>query len=173
MQLANRLTDQSKLFPVIVLLQYARLSYPSQCAILGCFVQIRTASVMQADGNVLRKFRIREERVFRSSVASRAPAVNRSGPRLLSCALGCLSAMSPRRGNHRGRLPRAGVRRSSIFASASSVGCRPEFLSGNASLACWHTDRGQNRQRIRRPSESRFTKLRDRLGALLGAIQII
>jgi hypothetical protein len=109
MQLANRPTDQSKLFPVIVLLQYARLSYSSQCAILGCFVQIRTASAMQADGNVLRKFRIREERVFRSSVSSRAPAVNRSGPRLSICALGCLSAMSPSRGNHRGRLPRAGV----------------------------------------------------------------
>src|SRR5207253_10021250 len=38
-------TDQSKLFPVTVLLQYARLSYASHCAILGCFVQIRTSSV--------------------------------------------------------------------------------------------------------------------------------
>jgi len=49
MQLANRAADQSKLFPVTVLLQYARLSYPSQSAILGCFVRIRTASVRQAD----------------------------------------------------------------------------------------------------------------------------
>jgi hypothetical protein len=57
MQLAIHRTDQSKLFPLIVLLQYARLSYASHCAILGCFVQIRTASVVQVAGHVLRKFR--------------------------------------------------------------------------------------------------------------------
>src|SRR5712691_13296528 len=44
MQLAIRRTDQSKPFPVIVLLQCARLFYALHCAILGCFVQIRTAS---------------------------------------------------------------------------------------------------------------------------------
>jgi hypothetical protein len=57
MQLAIHRTDQSKFFPVMVLLQYARLSYASHCAILGCFVQIRTACVAQAAGHVLRKFR--------------------------------------------------------------------------------------------------------------------
>src|SRR5438552_348444 len=50
MQLAIHRTDQSKFFPVSVLLQYARVSYASHCAILGCFAQIRTASVVQAAG---------------------------------------------------------------------------------------------------------------------------
>src|SRR5260370_29595922 len=44
MQLAIQRTDESKLFPVIVLLRYARLFQALHCAILGCFVQIRTAS---------------------------------------------------------------------------------------------------------------------------------
>src|SRR5712691_3383256 len=52
MQLAIQRTDQCKLFPVIVLLQNARLSYASHCAILGCFAQIRTASVLQAAGQL-------------------------------------------------------------------------------------------------------------------------
>ena len=60
MQLAIQRTDQCKLFPVIVLPQNARLSYASHCAILGCFVQIRTSSVMQAGGHVHRKFRPRQ-----------------------------------------------------------------------------------------------------------------
>jgi len=47
-------TDQSKLFPVIVLLQYARLPYASYCAILGCFVQIRISSVALRHGFELR-----------------------------------------------------------------------------------------------------------------------
>jgi len=42
---------------MIVLPQNATLSYASHCAILGCFAQIRTASVLQAAGHVLRKFR--------------------------------------------------------------------------------------------------------------------
>ncbi len=45
MQLAIQRTDQFKLFPVIVLLQYTRRSYVSYCAILGCLAQIRTSSV--------------------------------------------------------------------------------------------------------------------------------
>ena len=45
---------------MIVLLQYARLSYGSHCAIVGCFVQIRTSSVVQAGRHVLRKFRPRQ-----------------------------------------------------------------------------------------------------------------
>src|SRR5258708_36864392 len=49
-QLAIHGTDQSKLFPVIVLLQYARLPYASYCAILGCFVQIRISSVALRHG---------------------------------------------------------------------------------------------------------------------------
>src|SRR6266567_5756323 len=57
MQLGIRRTDQSKPFPVIVLLQCARLFYALHCAILGCFVQIRTASVVQTAEHVLRKFR--------------------------------------------------------------------------------------------------------------------
>ena len=36
MQLAIHGTDQCKLFPVIVLLEYARVSQASYCAILGC-----------------------------------------------------------------------------------------------------------------------------------------
>ena len=55
MQLAIHRTDQSKLFPMIVLPQNATLSYASHCAILGCFAQIRTSSVVQATGNMLRK----------------------------------------------------------------------------------------------------------------------
>jgi len=55
-QFAIHRTDQSKLFPVNVLLQYARPSYPSHWAISGCFVQIRTASVVQAAEHVLREF---------------------------------------------------------------------------------------------------------------------
>jgi hypothetical protein len=51
MQLAIHGTDQSKLFPVMVLLQYARLPYASHCAILGCFAQIRTASDGRMVGN--------------------------------------------------------------------------------------------------------------------------
>src|SRR6266705_5385609 len=43
MQFAIHRTDQSKLFPVNVLLQYARPSCLSHWAISGCFVQIRTA----------------------------------------------------------------------------------------------------------------------------------
>ena len=43
-----------------MLLQYARLSYASHCAILGCVVQIRTSSVVQAGEHVLRKFRPRQ-----------------------------------------------------------------------------------------------------------------
>src|SRR5260370_10940767 len=54
MQSAIHRTDQSKLFPVIVLLQYARLPYASYCAILGCFVQIRTSSVALRHGFELR-----------------------------------------------------------------------------------------------------------------------
>ena len=54
MQLAIHRTDQSKLFPVIVLLEYARLPYASYCAILGCFVQIRTSSVALRHGFELR-----------------------------------------------------------------------------------------------------------------------
>src|SRR5258708_6834827 len=53
-QLAIHGTDQSKLFPVIVLLQYARLPYASYCAILGCFVQIRISSVALRHGFELR-----------------------------------------------------------------------------------------------------------------------
>ncbi len=52
MQLAIHRTDQSKLFPMIVLPQNATLSYASHCAILGCFAQIRTASVLQAAGQL-------------------------------------------------------------------------------------------------------------------------
>ncbi len=48
MQLAIHRADQCKLFPVSVLLQYARVSYASHCAILGCFARIRTFSVVQA-----------------------------------------------------------------------------------------------------------------------------
>jgi len=54
MQSAIHRTDQSKLFPVIVLLEYARLPYASYCAILGCFVQIRTSSVALRHGFELR-----------------------------------------------------------------------------------------------------------------------
>jgi len=56
MQFAIHRTDQSKLFPVNILLQYARPSYPSHWAISGCFVQIRTASIVQAAEHVLREF---------------------------------------------------------------------------------------------------------------------
>ena len=55
-QFAIHRTDQSKLFPVNILLQYARPSYPSHWAISGCFVQIRTASIVQAAEHVLREF---------------------------------------------------------------------------------------------------------------------
>src|SRR6266566_9882896 len=55
-QFATHRTDQSKLFPVNVLLPYARASYPSHWAISGCFVQIRTASVVQAAEHVLREY---------------------------------------------------------------------------------------------------------------------
>src|SRR5713101_3832226 len=50
MQLAIHRADQCKLFPVSVLLQYARVSYASHCAILGCFARIRTFSVVQVAG---------------------------------------------------------------------------------------------------------------------------
>ncbi len=53
-QLAIHGTDQSKLFPVIVLLQYAWLPYAPHCAILGCFAQIRTSSVALRHGFELR-----------------------------------------------------------------------------------------------------------------------
>jgi hypothetical protein len=52
MQLAIHGADQCKLFPVIVLLQYAGLPYATHCAILGCFAQIRTFSVVQAAGHL-------------------------------------------------------------------------------------------------------------------------
>jgi hypothetical protein len=48
MQLAIHRTDQCKLFPMIVLLQYARVSCASHCPILGYFARIRTASIVQA-----------------------------------------------------------------------------------------------------------------------------
>ncbi len=54
MQLAIQRTDQFKLFPVIVLLQYNRRQYVSYCAILGCLAQIRTSSVVHAVGHALR-----------------------------------------------------------------------------------------------------------------------
>src|SRR5260370_4658774 len=41
-------TDQSKLFPMMVLPRNSALSYTSHCAILGYFVHIRTASALQA-----------------------------------------------------------------------------------------------------------------------------
>jgi hypothetical protein len=52
-QIAIHRVDQSKLFPMIVLRQNASLPYVSHCAIVGRFVQIRTASVVQAAGHVL------------------------------------------------------------------------------------------------------------------------
>jgi hypothetical protein len=41
-------SDQFKLFPMMMLRQYARRSYAWHRAILGCFVQIRTAPAQQA-----------------------------------------------------------------------------------------------------------------------------
>src|SRR5260370_38204991 len=57
MQLAIHPTDQSKLFPVNVLLQYARLFCASHCPSLGCLIHIRTVAVVQAIGPMLRIFR--------------------------------------------------------------------------------------------------------------------
>jgi hypothetical protein len=57
MQLAIQRTDQSKLFPLIVLLQYAGLPYASHCAILGMLCPDSDILRRPADGHVLRKFR--------------------------------------------------------------------------------------------------------------------
>lgn len=87
MQLTIHRTDQPKFFPVSVLLQYARVSYASHCAILGCFAQIRTASVVQAAGHVLRKFRPSPGTI--SELVQRSGKALRHGlePRLESLAL--------------------------------------------------------------------------------------
>ena len=87
MQLTIHRTDQPKFFPVSVLLQYARVSYASHCAILGCFAQIRTASVVPAAGHVLRKFRPSPGTI--SELVQRSGKALRHGlePRLESLAL--------------------------------------------------------------------------------------
>ncbi len=71
-QLAIHRTDQSKFFPVSVLLQYARLSYASHCAIVGRFVQIRTAAACKLPGMCFENSGLRQaisELVHRSGKA--------------------------------------------------------------------------------------------------------
>ncbi len=81
-QFATHRTDQSKLFPVNVLLPYARASYPSHWAISGCFVQIRTASVVQAAEPVLREF-------------NPSSSNQRTGPALRSGCQRCANFLPP------------------------------------------------------------------------------
>jgi hypothetical protein len=89
MQLAIHRTDQCKLFPLIVLLQYARVSYTSHCAILGCFAQIRTFSVVQPAGHVLRNSGLRQ---------AISELAQRSGKALLHGFEPRLESLTPRLG---------------------------------------------------------------------------
>jgi hypothetical protein len=68
MQVAIPLADQSKLFSMSVLRKAPLCRKPPYCAILGRFVRIRTASVVQAAGH----FSFFGRQVFASDSARRS-----------------------------------------------------------------------------------------------------